>query len=273
MAALFWINMSQLKDYLFYQDDWATIYCGDCLEIMPLMEPESVDLVVTDPPFGTNLNDHDVNPDKKVWQEIKRISDHNPIAIIAYPSKLFEWFMSFPNKKIIGYIIWFKYNQPMVSQGLTRIHQDILILGQSIRQFKMDNFREPYQYKESDYGKIQKLGRANPLAKRLNKGTWEPNPNGRRCTDLWKIAVPQNGANSFLKFHPNQKPIELIQRLILLLSTEMQLIFDPFLGSGTTCVAAKNLNRKSIGIEINPKYCEISVKRLRQEVFDFRRKE
>ena len=52
--------MSQLKDYLFYQDDWATIYCGDCLEIMPLMEPESVDLVVTDPPYGLNYNNGDL---------------------------------------------------------------------------------------------------------------------------------------------------------------------------------------------------------------------
>lgn len=42
----------ELKDYLFYQDDWATIYCGDCLLIMPLMDPESVDLVVTDPPYN-----------------------------------------------------------------------------------------------------------------------------------------------------------------------------------------------------------------------------
>jgi hypothetical protein len=51
--------MSSLKDYLFYQDDWATIYCGDCLEIMPLIE-EKFDLIVTDPPYGLNYNNGDL---------------------------------------------------------------------------------------------------------------------------------------------------------------------------------------------------------------------
>ena len=69
--------------------------------------------------------------------------------------------------------------------------------------------------------------------------------------------------------HPAPFPIELPLRCIKLFSYKGDLILDPFLGSGTSCVAAKNLNCKSIGIEINPDYCEIAVKRLRQEVFDF----
>lgn len=72
------------------------------------------------------------------------------------------------------------------------------------------------------------------------------------------------------RYHPTQKPLNLIE--ILLKQYDAQTILDPFMGSGTTLVAAKNLNRKSIGIEIEEKYCAIAVKRLRQEVFDFRKK-
>jgi DNA modification methylase len=73
-------------------------------------------------------------------------------------------------------------------------------------------------------------------------------------------------------YHPTQKPVALMQWCIQQVK-QTGTILDPFLGSGTTCVAAKNLNRKSIGIEINPKYCTIAVKRLRQEVFDFRKRD
>jgi len=68
--------------------------------------------------------------------------------------------------------------------------------------------------------------------------------------------------------HPSQKPIKLIMEIIN--SAESKSILDPFMGSGTTLVAAKLLGRKAIGIEIEEKYCEISVKRLAQEVFDFK---
>lgn len=66
--------------------------------------------------------------------------------------------------------------------------------------------------------------------------------------------------------HPTQKPLGLIKKLISL--TDANLILDPFLGSGTTAVAAKQLNRKCIGIEIEEKYCEIAAKRCSQEVLD-----
>ncbi len=65
--------------------------------------------------------------------------------------------------------------------------------------------------------------------------------------------------------HPTQKPVELIKYLISKFSEEVETVFDPFLGSGTTAVAAKQLGRKYIGIELSEKYCEIARQRLRQD--------
>ena len=90
--------------------------------------------------------------------------------------------------------------------------------------------------------------------------------------DLWNgIRLKGEGYFSIEETydHPGYTPIEIMAWAIRYLSNDI--ILDPFVGTGTSLVAAKNLNRKSIGIEINPKYCEISVKRLRQEVFDFRK--
>ena len=68
--------------------------------------------------------------------------------------------------------------------------------------------------------------------------------------------------------HPSQKSQQLINKLVVSFSKENNLILDPFLGSGTTCYCAKKLNRKSIGIEIEEKYCEIAAKRCSQEVME-----
>ena len=75
--------------------------------------------------------------------------------------------------------------------------------------------------------------------------------------------------NSQNGFHPNEKPLKLMYYLMKTFSNDNSIILDPFMGSGTTLVAAKELGRKAIGIEIEEKYCEIAVRRLAQEVLPF----
>lgn len=78
--------------------------------------------------------------------------------------------------------------------------------------------------------------------------------------NIYKQSPPRD------RLHPNEKPLEMVKHFISLHTVERDTILDPFMGSGTTLRAAKDMNRKAIGIEIEEKYCEIAVERLRQEV-------
>lgn len=213
--------MKDLKDYLYYQDDWATIYCGDCREILPMLEP--VDLVLTDPPynvgkhFGENTDDN--RSDYEEWCG--------------------KWFGDLKSRNIL------------ITPGIANLRQWLIMNPRWVIAWVKDN-----------------------SMKRITIGfnCWEPvlfwgesQPESYRDV-ITCPTIPQN-----VNGHPTPKPEKLFLMLISDYSENGNLILDPFLGSGTTCVAAKNLNRKSIGIEIEEKYCAIAVKRLRQSVFDFRK--
>lgn len=93
------------------------------------------------------------------------------------------------------------------------------------------------------------------------------------CEQAWtNIKMPakifRKSVLAYTKYHPTQKPVELMAWCIFVAKVA-DTILDPFMGSGTTLVAAKQLGRKAIGIEISEDYCRIAVERLRQECFDF----
>ena len=85
-----------------------------------------------------------------------------------------------------------------------------------------------------------------------------------------KVVIPWNGliGKEDSRAHPTQKPLKLMTWCIVH-APKAQTILDPFMGSGTTLVAAKNLGRRCIGIELEQKYCDIAIQRLAQDVLDF----
>jgi site-specific DNA-methyltransferase (adenine-specific) len=85
--------------------------------------------------------------------------------------------------------------------------------------------------------------------------------------DVYEASTPRLGRDADATGHPYQKPLEVMEWLVG--KTSASLIIDPFMGSGTTLVAAKNLGRKAIGIELDEQWCEVVARRLAQEVLQF----
>jgi site-specific DNA-methyltransferase (adenine-specific) len=88
---------------------------------------------------------------------------------------------------------------------------------------------------------------------------------GKQMKSVWEFLPPKRAEKVYGK-HPTQKPVALLERIVLASTKPSDLVLDPFMGSGTTLRAAKDLGRKCIGIEIEEKYCEIAARRLQQEV-------
>lgn len=199
-----------------YYDDGKgiVIYCGDCREILPLLEP--VDLVLTDPPYGighkmqggtwgakekyADFREWDIAPDALC---IDLILESSELQIIWGGN-----YFALPGSRC--WLVWDKTNAVPTMADV---------------ELAWTNLDKP--------------------AKRL--------------------ALPV-GVHEF--GHPTQKPLKLMS-WCLTHAPKAQTILDPFMGSGTTLVAAKNLGRRCIGIELEERYCEIAVNRLAQDVLDF----
>ena len=202
--------------------EYDYIECGDCLELMRDIPDKSIDLIVTDPPygkkadkgtngFGTSKNRRyqggwdNQRPDKQVFDEMFRISKN----LIIFGANYFCDMLPFSNH----WIFWDKKG-------------DI-------------SFKNPFADGELIYTTF--------------------------TSPIKKVVFKQQGFITDSKdkrYHPTQKPSELIQMLIEQYSNEGDIILDPFLGSGTTAVACVNTNRHYIGFELDKGYYDIACKRL-----------
>ena len=217
----------KLEDYLYYHDPGPPdlkIYLGDCLEIMPLLP--KVDLVVTDPPYG-------INYDKQQEKMFSTGRVSNGGRWKHYP--VYNW-----------------DEQPPLDSTICMVLEkckDAIIWGGNY-------FSLPSRAKWLIWNKIQRSFMTD------GEMAWTTFGGQLSIFDMARTDAYINSGEG--KFHPTQKPITLIKWSIQQCKywDVAQSILDPFLGSGTTLVACKELKRNGIGIEINKKYCEIAKKRL-----------
>jgi len=210
----------------YYQDDYCTIYHGDCREVLPTLD--KVDLVLTDPPYGIFKN---VGGSGVMFGQPTIYSDDDSAA---------EWDKR-PNKatlllvrdKGVQYVIW-GGNYMADALGACK--------GILIWDKKTGN----NSYADGECAWSNVAGTMRILHHQWC-GAFKDSERGHRAV------------------HPTQKPIAVMAWCITL-ADNPDTILDPFMGSGTTLRAAKDLQRKAIGIECEEKYCEIAAKRLAQEV-------
>ena len=106
------------------------------------------------------------------------------------------------------------------------------------------------------------FGKHKKSKHKFNYGTMKEINNGKQMKDVWQFTSPKKIEKEFGK-HPTQKPLQLLDYIIKAATNEKDLVLDPFVGSGTTCIAAKLLNRKYIGMEMDDEYVVIAQERIK----------
>lgn len=268
------------SDKIFYSDDLCTILEGDARARGPEIPDESVACVVTSPPYNVGLEYRSHNdgmpwldyttlaqdvclelariliPGGRVWINVTPIvpiekipaGDHSGRSRNPRVSLFRVWDAALES---VGLDVWEYVAWPTPGRGPGTAWG-------SFRSPAGPNLRGEWELIIVGYK--QTWQRQTPLewkGWKDDNGAWT-----RLCSNVWKMQpVPRARAE-----HPAPFPLELASRAIRLSTWPGETVLDPFMGSGTTLRAAKNLGRKSIGIEIGPHYCEVAVRRLGQEV-------
>ena len=233
---------------------------GDCLELMKQIPSGSVDLVLTDPPYGTTACKWDsIIPFEPMWEQLNRIIKPNS-AICLFGSEPFSSALRMSNIKNFKYDwIWDKHNTNGFLNAKKRPlkrHENISVfsIGVPIYIPQMEERGKPrqkgsYNKKKGNgdmvYGRFENISTVNNL--------YYP-------TDILSFSnASQKG-----KLHPTQKPIALLEYLIKTYTNEGETVLDFTMGSGSTGVACINTNRDFIGIELDENYFNIAKKRIEE---------
>lgn len=241
------------------------IYQGDCLEVMKEIEDKSVDMILCDLPYGTTTCKWDILIDlEELWLEYRRIiKDNGAIVLTAI--------QPFSSKLVISNIEMFKYEwiwYKSDSAGFfnaknhpVKKHENILVFSKGTIANGSNRLMKYYPQ-----------GLTPTRVKRANSNRTDQIIGNRPSRKENYIQTLTNYPVSVIYFqndklgiHDVSKPVELFKYLIKTYTNEGDLVLDNCIGSGTTAVACKQLNRNFIGIELDEEYCKIANKRLEQE--------
>ena len=228
------------------------LYNEDCLNILPTIPNKSIDLILTDPPYGTTQCKWDsIIPFEPMWKELKRIIKDNG-CIALFGSEPFSSYLRTSNIK------WFKYDWywkkekgfgflNSKKQPLRNIETISCFYNKQAKYFPQMEHGKPYYTKNKP--KKQK-GITNDYVEVITKS------DGLRFPQHLISFTKETG------LHPTQKPVALLEYLIKTYTNENDTVLDFTMGSGSTGVACKNINRQFIGIEMDKKYFDIAKNRI-----------
>lgn len=245
------------------------LYNGDCRELLPTIPDNHIKLIVTSPPYNIgkpyekklDMEEY-LHQQAEVIKECIRVLHENGSIcwqvgnyvnngeIIPLDIILYDIFKSY-GLHLRNRIIWHFGHGLHAKKRFSGRYEVILWFTKSDEYtFNLDAVRVPQKYPNKKHYKGPK------------KGQPSCNPLGKNPGDVWEI--PNVKANHVEKtIHPCQFPVELIERLVLSMTDEGDWVLDPFIGVGSTAIAALMHNRKAIGAEIVPEYVEIAKERVR----------
>jgi len=243
---------------------------GDCLELMKSIPDQSIDLILTDPPYGTTACKWDaVIPFERIWKELKRIRKERA-AICLFGSEPFSSHLRMSNIKEFKYDwIWHKNmggGFALAKKQPLKRHEIISVFykNQCTYNPQFEAYSESTKKKFKQGEKVKR--NTNKITNNINSGI---NYEGIESFDFNRGTYPTsvkffkrphiaNGAS----FHPTQKPVALLEYLIKTYTLEGETVLDFTMGSGSTGVACVNTNRRFIGIEKDDVYFEIAKNRI-----------
>jgi len=238
--------MKSLKDFEYFKTETGVLYRGDCLQIMPLLKNNFIDLILCDLPYGTTACKWDeIIPFEPLWTQYKRLTkDNAPIVLTAS--------QPFTSKLILSNIeeyrhawVWNKNNSAGFVTAKIRpfaICEDIIVFCKNKANYYpiMEVRGEPRNKGGYSYSEVYNITPSKSLKK---SNSYYP-----------KNLINISNASQVGKVHPTQKPIALFEYLIKTYTKTGEVVLDNCLGSGTTALACESLKRRWIGIEISKKY-------------------
>lgn len=256
------------------------IHVYDCILGMNTLEPESADIIICDPPynigkdFGNNsdkqtMDNYLIWCDKWIAECMRILKPNGTLYIYGFSETL-----AFIRTRItcnVRWLVWHYTNKVTPSLKFwQRTHESILCCYKNVPVFNRDDVREPYtdNFLKNAAGKVRKATKGR-FSNGEKETTYTAHEGGALPRDVIKVAALAGGAGKKERVdHPTQKPLALCETLIkaALNKAGETLVVVPFVGSGSECVAAKNLGVNFIGYEINEEYVALANKRLADQI-------
>lgn len=237
------------------------LYQGDCLELMSGIPDRSIDMILADLPYGITACSWDtVIPLKPLWGQYERVIKDNG-AIVLFGSEPFSTKLRDSNIKNYKYDwIWEKDNS--TGFQLARVmplkkHENIMVFSKGVTYPVSNN---KMMYKPQGLKVLNKRNTRGKKSEYLTESGCKNNSYVQSYTGYPTSIIKFNKVKNTL--HPTQKPVALLEYLIKTYTNEGDLVLDNVMGSGSTGVACKNLDRRFIGLELDEKYFEIAKNRI-----------